>query len=179
MSGRRKCIQIPKNVDVTLEGNIIEIIGPVGLLNRTIPNSVLVSVDNDVIKIGPKDKKSKKSKSLTGLMSKEIFNSIQAVVKKIEYCLELRGVGYRAQVKENVLELFLGYSHPNSIKIIPQIEVSVEGNTKILIKGIEKAKIGLLASQIRYLRPPEPYKGKGIFYKGENIILKPGKSGKK
>ena len=91
----------------------------------------------------------------------------------------MRGVGYRAQIKNNQLELALGYSHPNIINISPDLNVVVQSNTEIIIEGINKSSVGLLAAQIRRLRPPEPYKGKGVFYKGEKIVLKPGKSGKK
>jgi large subunit ribosomal protein L6 len=113
------------------------------------------------------------------LVCKEIANSLVGIMKKIEYKLELKGVGYRAQVKNNKLELSLGYSHSNIINIASELKISVNSNTEITIEGIKKSSVGLLAAQIRALRPPEPYKGKGIFYKGEKIIIKPGKSGKK
>ena len=127
----------------------------------------------------PINKKLKKSKSLAGLICKEIANNLIGVINKIEYRLDLRGVGYRAQIKNNQLELALGYSHPNIINISPDLNVVVQSNTEIIIEGINKSSVGLLAAQIRRLRPPEPYKGKGVFYKGEKIVLKPGKSGKK
>jgi large subunit ribosomal protein L6 len=92
--------------------------------------------------------------------------------------LQLRGVGYRAQIKGKQLELSLGYSHPNIIEISPELNVSVQANTEIIIEGVNKNFVGQLAAEIRRLRPPEPYKGKGVFYKGETILLKPGKSGK-
>jgi len=179
MSLRRKRILIPKGIKVNLDETILSVEGIKGKLNLQVPSLVSVEIDNDLILVNPVDKNSKKSKSLAGLICKEIANQIIGVEKKIEYRLVLVGVGYKAQVKKNELELSLGYSHPNIIIIPDDLEVSVEKNTEIIIQGLSKSQVGLLAAQIRRLRPPEPYKGKGVLYKGEKILLKPGKSGKK
>lgn len=180
MSLHRKRILIPEKVNAKLvNNNILELDGPKGKLNLVIPKLVSIAILNNKIIVDPLDKKLKKSKSLAGLICKEIANNLLGIINNIEYRLELRGVGYRAQIKNNQLELSLGYSHPNIITISSDLKVSVQANTEIIIEGISKSSIGLFAAKIRRLRPPEPYKGKGIFYKGEKIILKPGKSGKK
>lgn len=179
MSLRRKRIFIPETVNAKIINNVLELEGPNGKLNLNIPELVSVNINESKIFVDPINKKLKKSKSLSGLICKEIANSLLGIINKIEYKLELRGVGYRAQVKNNQLELSLGYSHPNIINISPELKISVNSNTEITIEGIKKSSVGLFAAQIRALRPPEPYKGKGVFYKGEKIIIKPGKSGKK
>lgn len=178
MSLRRKRISIPPKVSATLADNILKLEGPKGKLDLTIPDLVSVEINDQIISVNPVNKNLKKSKSLTGLICKEIANNLIGVVNNIEYRLELRGVGYRAQVKGNQLELSLGYSHPNIIDVSPDLKVSVQSNTEIIIEGLSKSAVGMLAAKIRRLRPPEPYKGKGVFYKDEKIILKPGKSGK-
>jgi large subunit ribosomal protein L6 len=179
MSLRRKRILIPEKVNVKLLENILHLEGPKGKLDLFIPELVSVDIFDNRIIVNPTNKKLKKSKSLAGLICKEIANNLIGVISNIEYRLELRGVGYRAQLKNNQLELALGYSHPNLITISNDLKVSIVSNTEIVIEGINKGSVGLLASKIRRLRPPEPYKGKGVFYKGEKIVLKPGKSGKK
>ena len=179
MSLRRKRISIPEKVNATILNNTLELIGPKGKLELSIPELVSIEISDNKIMVDPINKKLKKSKSLAGLICKEIANNLIGVINKIEYRLDLRGVGYRAQIKNNQLELALGYSHPNIINISADLNVVVQSNTEIIIEGINKSSVGLLAAQIRRLRPPEPYKGKGVFYKGEKIVLKPGKSGKK
>ena len=179
MSLRRKRISIPEKVNATILNNTLELIGPKGKLELNIPELVSIEISDNKIIVDPINKKLKKSKSLAGLICKEIANNLIGVINKIEYRLDLRGVGYRAQIKNNQLELALGYSHPNIINISPDLNVVVQSNTEIIIEGINKSSVGLLAAQIRRLRPPEPYKCKGVFYKGEKIVLKPGKSGKK
>jgi large subunit ribosomal protein L6 len=179
MSLRRKRISIPEKVNAKLLNNILQLEGPKGKLDLVIPELVSVNITDNKILVDPINKKLKKSKSLAGLICKEIVNNLIGIINNIEYRLELKGVGYRAQVKNNQLELLLGYSHPNIIDISSDLKISVQSNTEIIIQGINKSSVGLLAAKIRTLRPPEPYKGKGIFYKGEKIILKPGKSGKK
>nr|YP_010443600.1 ribosomal protein L6 [Merotricha bacillata]UTE94487.1 ribosomal protein L6 [Merotricha bacillata] len=179
MSLRRKRITIPEKVNVKFLENTLQFEGPKGKLILNIPDLVQLDIIDNKIIVNPINKKLKKAKSLAGFICKEISNIFIGLLEKIQYRLELRGVGYRAQIKNNQLELYLGYSHSNIINIPDDLTVSVQSNNEIVIEGINKNKVGLLAAQIRYLRPPEPYKGKGIFYKGEKIILKPGKSGKK
>jgi large subunit ribosomal protein L6 len=179
MSLRRKRISIPDKVNVKFVENILEFESCNGKLDLLIPDLVEVKIIESKIIVNPVNKKIKQSKSLAGLICKRINNIFLGLINKIQYKLELKGVGYRAIVKNNQLELSLGYSHPNIISISSNLNVFVESNNFIVIEGIDKNEVGLLAAKIRCLRPPEPYKGKGIFYKGEKIILKPGKSGKK
>jgi len=178
MSLRRKRITIPPKVNVTFNKSILKFEGPKGNLELKIPNLVLIDIQDGFINVNPENPSLKKSKSLAGLICKEVANSLTCVLNNIEYRLQLRGVGYRAQIKGKQLELSLGYSHPNIIEISPELNVSVQANTEIIIEGVNKNFVGQLAAEIRRLRPPEPYKGKGVFYKGETILLKPGKSGK-
>ena len=179
MSLRRKQIYIPEKVNVKFLENILKFEGPKGKQDLLIPDLVTIQIIDNKIIVNPLNKKLKKSKSLAGLICKQVRNTFLGLINKIQYRLELRGVGYRAQIKNNQLELSLGYSHPNVITVSDSLNVSIESNNEILIEGIDKTEVGLLAAKIRRLRPPEPYKGKGIFYKGEKIIIKPGKSGKK
>ena len=179
MSLRRKRILIPENVNAKINNNTLNLDGPKGKLDLPIPELVSVNINENKILVEPLNKNLKKSKSLAGLICKEIANNLSGVINNIQYTLELRGVGYRAQVKANQLEILVGYSHPNYIQVPENLSVFVQSNNEITIKGISKSAVGLLAAKIRRLRPPEPYKGKGIFYQGETIILKPGKSGKK
>ena len=179
MSLRRKKILIPNGIKANLVNGVLLIEGKNGKLDLQIHNLVLVQIIDGFILVTPKISTLKKSKSLAGLICKEILNQIVGVQEKIEYRLNLVGVGYKAVVKENELELSLGFSHPNRLIIPHGISVTVEKNTEIIIQGLRKQEVGLLASKIRRLRPPEPYKGKGVLYHGEKIILKAGKSGKK
>lgn len=179
MSLRRKRIFIPEKINVKFLENILQFEGPKGKLDLLIPSLVEVKIIENKLIVNPLNKKLKQSKSLAGLICKQISNIFIGLINKVQYRLELKGVGYRAQIKKNQLELSLGYSHPNIISLSESLNVFVESNNEIVIEGIDKNEVGLLAAKIRRLRPPEPYKGKGIFYKGEKIILKPGKSGKK
>jgi large subunit ribosomal protein L6 len=178
MSLRRKKISIPPKVNVTLNGDNLKFEGPKGNVDLYIPQFVCVNIRDGFINVQPEIQNLKKARSLAGLICKEIANNLVAVLNKIEYRLELRGVGYRAQMKGKQLELSLGFSHPNILTVSNDLNVSVQGNTEIIIEGMTKNSVGQFAAEIRRLRPPEPYKGKGVFYKGEKIILKPGKSGK-
>jgi len=178
MSLRRKRIPIPNQIKVNLTDNEILIEGKEGKSKLIIPNLVSLKIEDNLILVDPTDKNSKKSKSLAGFVCKEILNKFVGVEKQVEYRMTLVGVGYKAQVKGNSLELSLGYSHAHVLSIPINITVSIEKNTEVVIKGIEKSEVGLFAAKMRQLRMPEPYKGKGVLYKGEKIILKPGKSGK-
>nr|YP_010444080.1 ribosomal protein L6 [Haramonas pauciplastida]UTE94967.1 ribosomal protein L6 [Haramonas pauciplastida] len=179
MSLRRKHIKIPAGVNVNLIESVLIVKGKQGKLELDIPTLVLVRIENEIIDVNPKKLNSKKSRSLSGLICKEIANALIGVQEKIEYRLILVGVGYKAQIQKNELELSLGFSHPNIILIPDELDIKVEKNTEIIIEGLSKNCVGRLASQIRRLRSPEPYKGKGVLYKGEKILLKAGKSGKK
>jgi large subunit ribosomal protein L6 len=170
-------IKIPSKVEVKIENQSISITGPHGQLSRKISDSIFVTNDHEEIKVIPKDH-SRQARELHGLSRTLINNMIVGVSHKFERRLEIKGVGYRSQVQGKDLILNLGYSHPVVISVPSGIEVKVEANVNILIQGIDKELVGQLAATIRSKRPPEPYKGKGILYKGEMIKRKVGKSGK-
>lgn len=170
-------IKIPSKVEVRIENQQIMISGPYGQLSREISPLMLLKNENQEIFVEPINT-SRQARELHGLSRTLIHNMVLGVSTKFEKRLEIKGVGYRSQVKGKDLVLNLGYSHPVVIKIPEGMEVSVEANINILIKGIDKEVVGQLAASIRSKRPPEPYKGKGILYKGEVIKRKVGKSGK-
>ena len=170
-------IKIPSKVEVKIENQLINVSGPHGRLARKIPDLIGLEVENQEIKLKPKDD-SRQARELYGLSRTLINNMILGVSNKFERRLEIKGVGYRSQVQGKDLVLNLGYSHPVILPVPSEIEVIIEANVNILIKGIDKEVVGQFAATIRSKRPPEPYKGKGISYKGEVIKRKVGKSGK-
>ena len=174
----KKPIPIPEKVDVKLNGLLIEVKGPKGQLTKTLPEGVKLSeVDGSIVVSADNDKR--RSRERHGLSRTLIANMIQGVSIGFSKKLEIVGVGSRAQVKGNKLVVSAGYSHP--VEVIPPegITFKVESNTNVLISGIDKEVVGNEAAKIRGIRPPEPYKGKGIKYADERIIRKAGKSGKK
>ena len=171
-------ISIPADVDVTLTGPDLTVKGKFGTLNNTIPD-VLEIEQNDGILVVRLTESTRKAKSLHGLYRTLVNNMVVGVSEQFEKTLTLVGVGYRANVQGKSLILNLGYSHPVDITIPDVITVEVVQNTTINIKSCDKETLGLFAAQVRSWRPPEPYKGKGILYKGEVVQRKAGKSGKK
>lgn len=170
-------IILPSTVTGKEHENSITITGPYGSLVREIPDKLVITITENQIILSVKSN-NRLSRQLFGLMRTLINNMVIGVAQKFNRQLELKGVGYRAQVKEKELTLNLGYSHPVVLPVPEGIEVNVEANTQITVKGIDKEKVGEFAAIIRSKRPPEPYKGKGILYKGEVINRKVGKSGK-
>jgi len=171
-------IELPNDVEVVIEGNTIKVKGPLGQLERVLRAEVELVREGNVITVVRKSD-DRQSRSLHGLSRTLVYNMVVGVSKGFEKNLEIVGVGYRAQVQGQVLNLALGYSHPVNIDIPNEITVTVEANTKLAIKGPDKQQLGDLCALIRSKRPPEPYKGKGIKYAGERIMRKAGKSGKK
>ncbi|GAA0304412.1 large subunit ribosomal protein L6 [Gracilibacillus halotolerans] len=172
-----KPIEIPQGVEVKINDNNVTVKGPKGELSRSIHSEMIVKVeDNQVTVSRPND--SKLAKSLHGTTRSIIFNMVEGVKNGFEKALEIQGVGYRAQLQGKKLVVNAGYSHP--VEIVPEegIEVEVPTNTRIVIKGYDKEKVGALAANIRAIRPPEPYKGKGIRYEGEYVRRKEGKTAK-
>ena len=171
-------IKIPTTVDVTNEKSILKIKGTFGTLERTIPDVIGVEQTEGSLIVSLK-KEERANKALHGLYRTLINNMIIGVSEQFLITLLLQGVGYRASVQGKSLVLNLGFSHPVNIDIPEGITVEVAQNTTIDIKACDKEQLGLFAAKVRSWRPPEPYKGKGILYKGEKILRKAGKSGKK
>jgi large subunit ribosomal protein L6 len=174
----RQPVAIPAGVEVKLaDGNVITVKGPKGTLERTLVPEMNVEVNGaEVVVTRPNDLK--KMKSLHGLTRTLVYNMIVGVTDGYEKKLEINGVGYRAAKQGNKLVLSLGYSHPVEMEDPEGIESVVEGQNVIIVKGMSKEKVGQYAAEIRFKRPPEPYKGKGVKYADEVIRRKEGKTGK-
>ncbi len=172
-------VAIPAGVEVKLaEGNVIIVKGPKGTLTRKLADDMNIAIEEgQVVVTRPNDLK--RNKALHGLTRTLINNMIIGVTQGYEKQLEINGVGYRAAKSGKKLTLSLGYSHPVEMEDPEGIETVVDGTTKIIVKGIDKEKVGQFAAEIRTKRPPEPYKGKGIKYADEYIRRKVGKTGKK
>ena len=175
----RMPIALPAGVTVDIaENNKVTVKGPKGTLERVLPAEMEIKLDGTTVTVSrPNDLK--KMKSLHGLTRTLINNMVVGVSEGFEKKLEVNGVGYRAQKNGKVLVLSLGYSHPVEMEDPEGLEVTVEGQNLIIVKGIDKEKVGQYAAEIRGKREPEPYKGKGIKYVDEVIRRKVGKTGKK
>lgn len=174
----KKPIEVPSGVTVTVtEDNNVTVKGPKGELSRSFNPEITISQEDNVITITrPSDEKN--HRALHGTTRAVLSNMVEGVSKGFEKSLELIGVGYRASKQGTKLILNVGYSHPVEIEPETGIEVEVPSNTKIIVKGANKERVGALAANIRDVRPPEPYKGKGIRYEGEYVRRKEGKTGK-
>ena len=171
-------VPVPAGVDVTIEGNEVTVKGPKGTLSRTIaqPLSVTRQEDGTILVTRPNDER--ESRSLHGLSRTLINNMVVGVTEGYSKQLEIVGTGYRAAQKGTGIELSLGFSHTVTVEAPEGIDLKVEGNLKIIVSGISKERVGEVAANIRKIRPPEPYKGKGVRYAGENVRRKVGKAGK-
>lgn len=173
----KKPIEIPTGVTITNDNNTVTVKGPKGELTRTFSQELAITVEENVLTVvRPSD--SKEHRTIHGTTRALLNNMVLGVTNGFERGLELIGVGYRASKQGNKLVLNVGYSHPVEITPEQGIEVEVPANTKIVIKGIDKERVGALAANIRDVRPPEPYKGKGIRYEGEHVRRKEGKTAK-
>lgn len=174
----KKIIEVPANVTVTVAAdNTVTVKGPKGELVRSFHQDMKIEQEGNVISVSrPSD--SKEHRTNHGTTRALLANMITGVSAGFEKSLELIGVGYRAQLQGKKLVLNVGYSHPVEFTPEDGLEVEVPTNTKIIVKGISKERVGALASNIRDVRPPEPYKGKGIRYEGEYVRRKEGKTGK-
>ena len=170
-------ITIPENVDINYNQSEITVKGKFGTLQKAIPDMIGIQQDNSILRVSLKNE-TKNLRSLHGLYRTLINNMVIGVSEQFQLTLILKGVGYRAVVQGKEIVLNLGYSHPVKIAIPDEISVEVVQNTTINLKSCDKELLGLFASNIRAWRRPEPYKGKGILYKDEQIIRKVGKSGK-
>lgn len=173
----KRPIPIPKLVEIKLENGLLTVKGPKGMLTRRINPNVKVAIDGDRILVSAADK-TRESRSLHGLTQVLIANMVTGVTEGFERILEIVGVGYRAEVKGKTVVFNLGYSHPIDFELPDGVEAKVE-KTRIILNGIDKELLGKTAAEIRILRKPEPYKGKGIKYADEVIRRKAGKTGSK
>ena len=170
-------ITIPAGVDVNWDGSKVSVKGKFGTLETTVPDTIAIQQDENILTVGLKTN-TKNLRSLHGLYRTLINNMVIGVSEQFELTLILKGVGYRAVVQGKEIVLSLGYSHPVKIDIPETVSVEVVQNTTINLKSCDKELLGLFASKIREWRRPEPYKGKGILYKNEQILRKAGKAGK-
>jgi len=174
----KKPVTVPNGVEVKIEGNVVTVKGPKGTLTRAFNKEISIRQEgNEIIVERPSDEK--RHKALHGTTRSVIANMVEGVTNGFQKSLELVGVGYRASKSGNKVVLSVGYSHPVEIEPQPGIELEVPAATKIVVKGIDKERVGQVAAEIRSVREPEPYKGKGIRYEGENVRRKEGKTGKK
>jgi large subunit ribosomal protein L6 len=172
----KKPVEIKEGVNVALDGKIVKVSGPKGELTFSLPQDIRVKAEAGFIHVAYKEQVDEAS-ALAGLTRSIISNMIRGVASGFEKKLELSGVGYRAQAADNSLTLSVGFSHPVKITAGEGIHFSVEENV-ITVSGIDKELVGNTAARIRSIRPPEPYKGKGIKYVGERIRRKVGKAAK-
>ena len=170
-------ITIPSSVDINLTTDHIVIKGPKGELSQSIPERITVEQQKQQLVVSRRGNQPK-VRALHGLMRMLIYNMIVGVTQGWSKKLEMVGTGYRAKLEGNQLVLSIGYSHPVKVKASDGIQFAVEGQNKITVSGIDKQLVGQVAADIRAVRPPEPYKGKGIRYEGEYIRRKAGKAAK-
>jgi large subunit ribosomal protein L6 len=172
-------IAIPAGVDVTIEGRNVTVKGPKGELSRTVPAGISVTkLDNDLVVQRPNDER--ENRALHGLTRSLVNNMVVGVTDGFKKNLEIVGVGYRAESQgPDAIRLALGFSHPVNVKAPAGITFEVPAATQIVVSGIDKEVVGQVAADIRSIRKPEPYKGKGVRYQGERVLRKAGKAGKK
>ena len=174
----KKILEIPAGVTITVaDNNTVTVKGPKGELTRTFHADIKINIEENVLTVTrPSDQK--EHRALHGTTRALLGNMVEGVTAGFQRGLELIGVGYRASKQGNKLVLNVGYSHPVEITPEAGIEIEVPANTKVIVKGIDKERVGALAANIRAVRAPEPYKGKGIRYEGEAVRRKEGKTGK-
>ena len=168
-------VQLPDKVQITLDGDIINVKGPKGSLDRKLHPAVNIEIDNAVLTVTT-DNADKKKVALQGLYRSLIFNMVHGVTQGYEKKLLLSGIGYRAEAKGKSLVLSVGYSNPVDFQLPEGVTAAVDKNVEVTLASIDKELLGQAAANIRAIRPPEPYKGKGIMYADERIIRKAGKT---
>jgi large subunit ribosomal protein L6 len=171
----KRPIEIPKDVKISFSNSELITEGPKGTLSREIPKEVEVLVDNDLIVV-KRLSDNKRGRSFHGLMRTLVANMVTGVSSGFEKGLEVHGVGYRAEVDNDILRLFVGYSKPVEYNIPEGIAIRVDKQVNMVVSGIDKEFVGKVAAEIRSIKKPEPYKGKGIRYAGEKVRRKVGKS---
>jgi large subunit ribosomal protein L6 len=170
-------ITVPAGVDVKIDGRTVTVKGPKGTLSHTVIAPITVALEDGVVQVSRPDDE-RKTKAFHGLSRTLVNNLVEGVTKGYEKKLEIVGVGYRVALKGSNLEFALGFSHPVVVTPAEGISFAVESPTKFSVSGIDKQLVGETAANIRKIRKPEPYKGKGVRYAGENVRRKVGKTGK-
>ena len=170
----KRPIEVPTGVTVTLEPGRVAVTGPLGSLQQDVPQRMQIAQDDGTLTVTRPTERGD-DRALHGLTRTLIANMVEGVTKGFEKRLELQGVGYRAAMQGVDLRLDVGYSHPVVMKARQGITFEVPSNTEIVVKGVDKQQVGQTAAEIRKVRPPEPYKGKGIRYQGEYVRRKVGK----
>jgi large subunit ribosomal protein L6 len=170
-------VDMPSGVDIKVDGTRVTVKGSKGELSRQFTDRVSFSVEEGVITVGREDD-TRESRALHGLSRALLANMVHGVSEGFSKVLEIQGVGYRASLKGSDIELLVGFSHPVDVKAPKGITFEVPEPSRIVVSGIDKEQVGQVAADIRKVRPPEPYKGKGIRYAGEYVRRKAGKAGK-
>lgn len=173
----KRPITIPAKVEVAIDGTKVVVKGPKGELSRTLAPNVIVTQDGQTLLVTRRDD-TRTSRQLHGLSRTLVANMVEGVSQGFQRRLEIQGVGYRAQVQGKNLVLNMGFSHQVQIAPPDGVSFAVENNTNVIVSGYDKELVGNTAAKIRAVRPPEPYKGKGIRYAGEAVRRKAGKTGK-
>ncbi|MBD3243170.1 MAG: 50S ribosomal protein L6 [Chitinivibrionales bacterium] len=168
-------ISIPSGVDVKVQGQVVTVKGSKGTLSRTIPQGIAVAVEEQTVRCTP-SVENKDTKAMWGLARMLISNMVHGVVEGYKKELEVVGVGYRAEAKGKALTVSVGFAAPVDVPAVDGITFRTDGPNKIVIEGIDKEVVGRVAAEVRKIRPPEPYNGKGIRYAGEHIVRKAGKA---
>ncbi|KMZ13037.1 LSU ribosomal protein L6p (L9e) [Candidatus Burkholderia humilis] len=164
-------ITLPQGAEVAIKGDVITVKGPLGTISQPANKLVAVTNENGTLKLTPTDE-SREANAMSGTMRALVANMVHGVTKGFERKLTLVGVGYRAQAQGDKLNLSLGFSHPVVHQMPEGVKAETPSQTEIVIKGIDKQKVGQTAAEVRGYRPPEPYKGKGVRYSDEVVILK-------
>ena len=167
----KKPVPLPKGVDFNLSADELKVKGPKGELTMSVNSEVEVKLEDDVATVGPRSG-SRFALAMAGTTRALISNMVAGVTDGFEKKLELVGVGYRAQAQGKNLNLTLGFSHPVIYEVPDGVEVEIPSQREIVVKGIDKQKVGQVAAEIRRYRPPEPYKGKGVRYSDERVVIK-------
>jgi len=174
----RMPITIPSGVDVTIDGSAVTVKGPKGTLSHTVVDPITVSRGDDGSLVVERPDDERTNRALHGLSRTLVANMVQGVTEGYSKTLEIVGTGYRVQARGRDLEFSLGFSHPVLVTAPEGVDFAVESPTRFTVSGIDKQKVGQVAANIRRLRRPDPYKGKGVRYQGEHIRRKAGKAGK-
>ena len=174
----RKPVMVPKGVTLQVQGNTVAVKGPRGELRRALHPEMQIALSNDQFTVA-RPSEDKRHKALHGLTRTLVQNMVEGVSKGFSKSLEIQGVGYKAEAKPYGVNLIVGYSHPVKYEAPKGIKITVDNNIMVKVEGADKELVGQVAAELRSVRPPEPYKGKGIRYVGEQVRRKAGKTGAK